>query len=328
MGLLSRFSLTDLRPRADGLDLARDAKEGLLGRPKSLRPVYFYDEAGSRLFEEITRAPEYYLTRTELSILQEHVRDIVGEGTGPMTLVELGSGSSLKTRAFIEALLARQGLLDYVPIDVSRSALLDAGRALLADYAGLRVAACAATYETALNWLADRPRLPALFLFLGSSVGNFVPEEARRLLSRVAASLREGDALVLGADLDKDPRVLEAAYNDEAGVTARFNLNLLARLNEELGATFRLEDFEHRAFYDAAARRVEMHLISRRAHRVELRALRTSVAFEAGESIHTEDSHKFALEQLDGLAARCGLATRGRWVDARGYFSVNRFERA
>lgn len=324
---MRRLSLVDLRPQAKELDLARDAWEGLSAQPKRLSPVYFYDDAGSRLFEELTRAPEYYVTRTELSILRAHAEEMARQADGPLTLVELGSGSSLKTRPFIELLLARQGWLEYVPIDVSPAALLDASRSLLDDYPALRVTACAAPYEAALEWLKQRRRGPALFLYFGSSVGNFEPEDALRLLTRIAETLGEGDALLLGADLDKDPRVLEAAYNDVSGATARFNLNLLARLNEELGAHFQLEDFEHYAFYDGGMRRVEMHLVSRRKHEVHLDGLGTDVAFEKWESIHTEDSHKYALEEVSAMAARAGLRLERAWLDSRRYFSVNRLER-
>lgn len=328
MGRLNRFELVDLRPGAAQLNLARDAWEGLSALPKHLPPVYFYDDAGSRLFEEITRTPEYYVTRTELSILRAYAGEMLEDGGGPLMLVELGSGSSLKTRPFIELLLARQGWLQYIPIDVSPAALRDASRALLETYPRLSVTACAASYEAALDWLARRGRSRALFLYFGSSVGNYEPDEAQRLLGRVAGALGEGDALLLGVDLDKDPRVLEAAYNDVAGATARFNLNLLARLNHELGGHFDLDGFEHHAFYDGGMRRVEMHLVSRREQEVPLDALGARVRFGRWESIHTEDSHKYGLEDVAAMAGRAGLTLSRSWLDERRYFSVNRLERA
>jgi dimethylhistidine N-methyltransferase len=316
--------LTVVKLPGGGPDLARDALRGLSSRPKSLPPAHFYDAAGSRLFEGITRAPEYYITRTELGILRRHADEIVAGPGGPVTLVELGSGSSLKTRVLIEALLARQRGLRYIAIDVSRAALLEAARGLMRDYPDLRVTPCVGDYGAGLAWLRRRRRGRTLALSLGSSIGNLDDEQARSLL-RATADL--GCRVVLGADLRKDRAVLEAAYNDAAGLTARFNLNLLLRINAELGGRFQPGAFRHRAFYEEREGRIEMHLESARKQEVAVEALGRTFRFARGERIHTEDSRKYTLEQLDALAARAGLRVTGRWLDERRWFSVVRLER-
>src|SRR5688572_18603030 len=269
-------------------DFADDVRRGLTARPKRLPPKYFYDELGSRLFDAICLLPEYYLTRAEGEIFERHAREIVAaarRGAGRVTLFELGSGSAAKTRRIIEALLAGQETLTYVPVDISPAALEASAHALLGDYAGLSVTAYAADYDSALPRLGEsfEDGARALVLFLGSNVGNFDRAEARDFLRRVRAALRAGDLLLLGADLKKDAAVLEAAYDDALGVTAAFNLNLLARINRELGADFDLRHFRHVALYDAREGRVEMHLESAREQTVRVGALGLEVTFGAGE---------------------------------------------
>lgn len=320
---MGRLTIVEL-PGRGGPDLARDALRGLSSRPKSLPPAHFYDAAGSRLFEGITRAPEYYLTRTELGILRRHAAEIVGASVGPVTLVELGSGSSTKTRALIEALLMRQDGLHYVAIDVSRAALLEAAPGLLRDYPVLRVTACVGDYGAGLAWLRKSRVGRILALCLGSSIGNLDDDQARRLL-RGASGL--DCRWILGADLRKDRGVLEAAYNDAAGATARFNLNLLRRINAELGGRFDPSAFRHRAFYDERAGKIEMHLESSRDQEILVEALGRTFRFARGESIHTEDSRKYTLDQIAALAASAGLRLAGRWLDDRSWFSVARLER-
>ena len=311
-------------------DFAEDVRRGLTSSPKALPPKYFYDELGSHLFDAICLLPEYYLTRAEGEIFARHAAEIVDEvrgGGARVTLVELGSGSASKTRRIIEALLERQNGLTYVPVDISAAALETSAHALLGDYAALRVSAYAADYDTAL------PRLPsefedesrALVLFLGSNVGNFDRAEARDFLRRVRRVLRAGDRLLLGADLKKDAAVLEAAYDDAHGVTAAFNLNLLARINREMRADFSLRDFRHVALYDEAEGRVEMHLESLRAQNVRLAALDLEVPFRAGERIHTENSYKYSPEELSALAAETGFERTHAWLDAGRRFSSNLF---
>jgi dimethylhistidine N-methyltransferase len=239
----------------------------------------------------------------------------------------LGSGSATKTRRIIEALLAEQKSLTYVPVDISPAALEASASALLGDYASLSVEAYAADYDTALPRLGaqlkDESR--ALVLFLGSNVGNFDRAEARDFLRRVRGVLRAGDLVLLGADLKKEPGVLEAAYDDPLGVTAAFNLNLLARINRELGANFRLRDFRHVALYDEREGRVEMHLESAREQTVRVGALGLDLHFGAGERVHTENSYKYSLDELSALAAETGFARARTWLDSAERFSSNLF---
>ena len=306
---------------------AEDARRGLTSDPKSLPPKYFYDALGSQLFEAICLLPEYYLTRAEGEIFERRAAEIVGEAAGDsrLVLVELGSGSASKTRRVIDAVLARQASLTYVPVDISTSALEASAHALLGDYARLTVAAYAADYDSALPHLSENfaAGARALVLFLGSNVGNFDRGGARDLLRRLRDALREGDALLLGADLKKDPAVLEAAYDDPLGVTAAFNLNVLARANRELGADFDLRQFRHVAVYDEGEGRVEMHLESTREQTVNLGALGISIAFRAGERLHTENSYKYSPAELSALACAAGFALKRTWLDEAGRFSSN-----
>lgn len=309
---------------------AADVRAGLTAPRKHLPPKYFYDALGSRLFDAICLLPEYYLTRAENEILTARADEMVAAaGAPPLTLLELGSGSAAKTRRVIEAILRRQPRLLYVPVDISATALESSAHALLQDYPPLRVEAYASDYESALanvrrESLADGGRV--LALFLGSNVGNFDRQEARDFLRSVRRrALRRGDALLLGADLKKEPRVLEAAYDDPVGVTAAFNLNLLARINRELGADFDPRAFRHVARYDDGHGRVEMYLESRRAQTVSVAALGLEVRFDEGERVHTENSYKYDLEELSQLAAATGFERARTWLDRAGRFSSSLF---
>lgn len=309
---------------------AADVRRGLTSQPKRLFPKYFYDALGSALFEAICLLPEYYLTRAEDEILARRAPEIaraVCRDDEHVTLVEFGSGSSTKTRRIIDALLKRQTTLTYVPIDISTAALDLAARSLLDSYAQLRVEAYAADYDTALARLGDdaTARGRTLALFLGSNVGNFDREEAQNFLRKVRAALGEGDALLVGADLRKEARTLEEAYDDATGVTAAFNLNLLARINRELGADFDVKSFRHAARYDEQAGRVEMYLESLRAQAVRINSLDLEVKFDAGERVHTENSYKYDADSLDTLAARSGFARTETWLDEAARFSSNLF---
>jgi len=310
-------------------DFAADVRRGLTARQKFLLPKYFYDELGSQLFEAICLLPEYYLTRAESEIFARRSAEIVERASRGLkvTLVELGSGSASKTRRIIEALLARQQQVRYVPIDISHAALEASAHALLQDYAALRVTAYAGDYDAALPRVAEHlgGDARALVLFLGSNVGNFDREGARAFLRRLRGVLRAGDSLLLGADLKKDPSVLEAAYDDALGVTAAFNLNLLARINRELQADFSLRAFRHVALYDAERGRVEMHLESARAQTVNINSLGLAVNFDAGERVHTENSYKYDLAELSALADETGFARAHTWLDAGERFSSNLF---
>lgn len=305
---------------------ASDVRVGLSSTPKHLFPKYFYDELGSQLFEAICLLPEYYLTRAENEIFARHADAIVSEVSAPkVSLVEMGSGSALKTRLVIEALLRRQTELLYVPVDISAGALETSSRVLLQSYPRLRIEAYAADYYDALNALSGSGRGRTLALFLGSNVGNFDPTEARAFLSALRRVLAPGDALLLGADLKKSRPVLEAAYDDALGVTASFNLNQLARINRELGADFDLRAFRHQAVYNEELGRVEVYVVSLRAQRVSLRGLEIEVVFDEGERVHTENSYKYDLAGLSELAAATGYARARTWLDEREQFSSNLF---
>jgi L-histidine N-alpha-methyltransferase len=304
-------------------DLARAVREGLGARPKRLSCAFFYDERGSRLFEEICACPEYYLTRAEQEILERHAGDIVRELPPRVDLVELGSGSAAKTRLVIEVLLARQGSLRYVPIDISRAILVESSRALLDEHPRLEVEAIAAEYREGLHELDRIARGPKLVLWLGSNVGNFDRDEAARFLAGVGERLGPSDRCLVGIDLRKDRGRLERAYDDSRGVTARFDLNLLERINRELGGRFDTAAFRHRATYDEVEGRIDMFLVSLRRQSVPIEALGLAVDFEEGEAVHTESSYKYSLAEIDRLAERAQLSVRKRWLDRGERFTLN-----
>ena len=315
--------------------LRADALAGLTATPKSLPPKWFYDAQGSALFEKITELPEYYPTRTERAILRA-VAPEVAALTGATTLVELGSGSSEKTRLLLSALRDAGTLRGYVPVDVSESALAAAGDALAAEYPGLAVHAVVADFENYLGVPSgdsvagngaraegDAAAGPRLVAFLGSTIGNMVPAERGVFLRRVRARLRPGDAFLLGTDLVKDPAVLVAAYDDSAGVTAAFNKNVLAVLNAELGADFDLDAFEHVAVWDAEREWIEMRLRAASAQSVLVRDLGLTVEFAAGEEMRTEVSAKFRQAGVAAELAAAGLAVRSWWTDPGGQFGLS-----
>jgi dimethylhistidine N-methyltransferase len=302
---------------------ARDVREGLLATPKRLSCCYFYDHDGSLLFESICDLPEYYLTRTEREILLAQAADIVARLPAPVRLVELGSGNSAKTRLLIDACLARQKGLVYVPLDICRVMLEETARELLRDYPALQVLAIAAEYQEGLPYLRDSAARAQLVLWLGSNIGNFHRDEAAAFLRRVRDSLAPDDRVLAGIDLRKERAVLEPAYDDAQGVTAEFNLNLLARVNRELRGHFDLGRFRHRAFYDDRIGRIEMHLVSTADQRVRIDDLDLEVTLAAGEMIHTENSYKYSLAEIDAVVRAAGLRVEARWTDARGWFSAN-----
>jgi len=311
---------------------ADDTSRGLTASPKQLFPKYFYDELGSLLFDAICLLPEYYLTRAENEILARRADEIIAAAArsedAPLSLLELGSGSATKTRRIIEALLKRQTGLLYLPVDISASALEASASALLQSYPALRIEAYAGDYDTALARLRGERESRGerlLALFLGSNIGNFDRDGARKFLLSLRGVLRSGDALLLGADLKKDRATLEAAYDDALGITAAFNLNQLVRLNREFEADFDPRAFRHVAVYNEAAGRVEIYIESRRAQVVSLPKLDLEISFAAGERIHTENSYKYDPEELDALAAHTGFECVRRWTDAAGRFSSNLF---
>ncbi len=321
-----RVSLVRVGSAEPAATLADDVHMGLSVRRKRLSCRFFYDAEGSRLFEQICDLPEYYPTRTEDAILREHADASVDGFDEPPVLIELGSGSSTKTRRLIEALLRRYGRLRYVPIDISPTILEEAAADLARRYPTLRITAIVGEYRPALRQVARRIEGPKLVTFLGSSIGNSDREEAIELLRVIRLATGQDGKLLLGADLVKEPGILEAAYDDAQGVTARFNLNLLARINRELDAEFDLEHFAHRAVYNEQRRRIEMHLVSRRSQSVSIPGASLLARFADGESIHTENSHKYRVADLQDLASEAGFREEAAWTDARGWFRVQRWE--
>jgi L-histidine Nalpha-methyltransferase len=315
--------------------MAEDVRAGLLGVPKDLSPwpKYFYDEKGSELFEEITVLPEYYQTRTELSILEEKAPEIVAR-TGCRELVELGSGSASKTHALLDAMTtASRGTetVCYVPFDVSESALTGSTQRLLGEYPTLEISGFVGDFDHSLESLLAHPRRAdkpgadgagRLVIFLGGTIGNFTPEQRRSFLDRLRSGLKEGDHLLVGVDLVKDARVLEAAYDDAAGVTARFNKNLLNVLNQKLDGEFDLDLFDHRAVYEAGATRVEMWLDSKVAQKVPVGAMDLEVPFEEGEGMRTEISTKFTRESANAMYEESGLELLNLYTDDEELFGL------
>ena len=308
----------DSQPQPDDSEFAHDLLRALGNTPHSISPKYFYDVAGSRLFDRICELPEYYPTRTELAILSQRAPEIAALAGPRAEIVEFGAGSCAKVRLLLQAF---DRPARYLPIDISGEHLQAAAAELRHDFTGLDVLPVAADYTQRLLLPAPLPGAGRrLGFFPGSTIGNFTPEEALHFL-RVAGQVLRGGALLLGADLVKDPAVLHDAYNDAQGVTAAFNLNLLARANRELGADFALDHFAHYAFYNAPLQRIEMHLIARRAQAVNLCGRRFELA--EGESLHTENSYKFTIDGLRALAVRAGFTPGPVWTDPRRLFSVH-----
>ena len=307
---------------APATSFAADVRRGLTATPKFLLPHYFYDALGSALFSAICELPEYYVTRAEEEILVSRATEIAAAFGPRVRLVELGSGSARKTRHLIDAILNRQPALDFFPIDVDAGILESSSHDLLNDYPGLSVSAICGDFRSPASLL--HPFLPpsdsrTIVLFLGSSIGNLDPAAAGAMLANLRSALNHGDALFLGADLRKSPSILEPAYDDPLGVTAAFNRNLLARINRELGGTFDIASFSHRAWYNEAEGRIEMHLVSEKAQRVLIDGY--EVAFEEGESIHTENSYKYDDASLHALAAAGRFDIERQWSDSNGYFA-------
>jgi dimethylhistidine N-methyltransferase len=296
---------------------ARDVIGDLSQTPKRLSPKYFYDAAGSELFEQITLLPEYYPTRTELGILRERGSEIAAIIPSGAALVEFGAGATTKMRLLLNAC----ALSAYVPVDISGDFLKAQAEALRRDFPDLHVYPVTADFTAPFALPDAVGAMPKVGFFPGSTLGNFEPHEASAFLRSARDILGEGSQMVIGIDLEKDERVLHDAYNDAAGVTARFNLNALNRINRELGGNFDLSAFTHRAIYNRDRHRIEMHLISSKAQSV--RVLGRNFSFRAGESIHTENSYKYSLERFAALARGSGWTPRESWTDAAGMFSVH-----
>lgn len=315
-----RFRIKALS-RQDALQtLKQDVQEGLLCAPRSLPPKYFYDEAGSRLFDAVCKTQHYYLTRTESALLERHADEIIA-AVRPQACVELGAGTSVKTEILLSRLVAGSRPFTYVPIDVCEEVLIESAARLLHRYPRLQIEALAGEYLGALQAL---PRLdgPVLFVFIGSSIGNFIEAEAMELLTAISETMNPGDAFLLGLDRVKDRQILEQAYDDAEGITARFNLNVLQVLNTRLGGDFRLENFSHRAVYQEAREQIEMYLVARHAQQVTLAGIDETLHIQAGEAILTEISRKYTRDSIHRLLDGSALAEHMHFAPADDYFSL------
>lgn len=303
-------------------EIADDVIAGLRSYPKSLPPWLFYDTRGSSLFEEITRLPEYYLTRTEHEILETHASAILDCAGPNLALIELGAGTAEKTRTLISVLLRRQMQVQFYPVDVCAAALEIARQSLAAISRAIKVHPIVADYTRGLNGIGQLKRRK-LALYLGSSIGNFEPDAAVSVLRQVRASLRPGDALLLGTDLVKNAALLRAAYNDKCGVTAQFNKNLLVRINRELGANFDLDSFRHVAVWNRLRSRMEIYLQSSCQQTVSIELPSLQVTFAKGERIHTENSYKYTHAMVRSLLQDGGFELEHTWTDRREWFALH-----
>jgi dimethylhistidine N-methyltransferase len=302
--------------------IADDVERGLSATPKSLSPWLFYDARGSELFEEITRLPEYYLTRTERAIFEEFADEMIAAAGKGLSIIELGAGTAEKTTVLLRAALKRQFGIAYYPVDVSEAALKVAKERLRAELPRLRVHPVIADYTKGLDELKEISG-KKLVLYIGSSIGNFERPEATAILRRISSRLSAGDSLLLGTDLVKKASILHAAYNDSQGVTAEFNLNVLARINRELGANFDLRWFRHEAVWNPAASRIEMYLVSLRQQVIEIPALGRRFSFGEGERIHTENSYKFTIDSVMSILYPAGFHLEKTWTDRLECFAVH-----
>jgi L-histidine N-alpha-methyltransferase len=328
MNALSTLFRVSRPPEAALNPLGAEVYRGLTSPRKTLSPWLFYDAEGSRLFEQITELDEYYLTRTERSILSRNADAILtATGREPLQIIELGAGTATKTGLLLEAAVRRQGNVIYEPIDVSAAALDEATQRIEERIPGVTVLPRVADYTDGLN--ADRngagpdeQRDKRLVLYIGSSIGNFAPKEARQLLRAVGEELSTGDALLLGVDMAKPESELIPAYDDALGVTAEFNRNVLRRINRELGADFDLDRFRHIALWNSAESRIEMHLESLVEQQVSIPALELEISFRPGETIHTENSYKYTPARILELLASSGFSLGEQWFDEKGWFGV------
>jgi len=301
---------------------ARDVEEGLASSPKTLPWKLFYDALGSELFDEITHLPEYYLSRTELEILQERADEIALAAGPNVTVVELGAGSASKTSTLLRAFGRRQIRTAYFPVDISPSALAKAKVEVKRNSPAAFVHPVVADFSQGFGFLQDIPGRK-LVLYLGSSIGNFNPEVAVAMLAGVRQELSAGDSLLLGTDMVKDPAIMVPAYDDAQGVTEQFNKNILGRLNRELGAGFDLDAFRHIALWNPIQSRMEMHLESAVRQTVDIELLQSRIKFRAGERIYTEDSHKYTMKMVNKMLKAAGFSLDQTWFDEKKWFSLH-----
>jgi dimethylhistidine N-methyltransferase len=318
VSVLARVAVATAPASPEAASFAGDVIAGLRASPKRIPAKYFYDREGSRLFEEITRLPEYYPTRSEIKILRTHARDIVQLIPAGAAMVEFGSGACIKMRILLDA---ADKLLAYVPVDISADFLEQEAAGLRKARPSLSVYPVGADFTKPFTLPAAVKTLPHVGFFPGSTIGNFEPYEAAAFLRNAGQILGRGALLIVGVDLEKDPAVLHAAYNDAAGITEKFNRNLLVRINRELDGNFDLSKFEHHAFYNREQHRIEMHLAS--IKRQKVRVAGTAIDFRAGETIHTENSYKYSPQSLAALARGAGWNPVAMWTDAQNYFAVH-----
>jgi L-histidine Nalpha-methyltransferase len=302
--------------------IAGDVEAGLLASPKTLPPRLFYDARGSVLFEQITALPEYYLTATEREIFERCAAEMITDAGPNLRVVELGAGSGAKTVIVLRELASQQGKAIYYPVDVSIAAMEECDERLRREIPGIELHPVVADYTSGLPFLQSL-RGRKLILYIGSSIGNFEPLQASAILSAIRASMSAGDAVLLGTDMRKSPKRLIPAYDDAAGVTAAFNKNILVRINNELGADFKLDRFAHRAVWNSELSRMEMHLESLVDQRVRIRDLSLNIAFHRGETIHTENSYKFSMPMIRYIASNANLTVERTWSDPRQWFTVH-----
>ncbi len=308
-------------PSASGKNtFAEDIINGLKAKRKFILPKYFYDEKGSLLFEKICNTPEYYVTRTEASILKEYSDEIAECNADKRIIVELGSGSSIKTRYILNAFLRLDGNITYMPIDVS-AIMIESSKRLLNEFEGLGIKGTIGEYLDALEIIEETVNEPKLIVFLGSSIGNFDLPHAEDFMKKISDCMKSGDTLLVGFDLVKDINVLNTAYNDNKGVTAEFNINLLHRINNELASRIDVSNFEHRAFFNAKESRIEMHLVSKCEQSFSLNGS-GPISFKENETIHTENSYKFTGGMVMELIQKSGLTFVKKWNDANDWFGL------
>ena len=320
----STMICTDIESFTDSF--AGDVRRGLHDSPKHIPCLYFYDYHGSLLFEKICQLPEYYLTRAERDILKTFSEEIISFLPSDIVLVELGSGSCIKTQLIIEELLNQHDTVTYSPIDISQKMLQESSMSLLEQYEDLEIISVAAEYEEGLRQLDMHSEQPKLILWLGSSIGNFEQHEAIHFLRTIVNTLSSKDFFLIGFDLVKEESILEKAYNDSRNVTAAFNLNLLSRINRELGGEFDPDSFVHQALYNEEQNRIEMYLVSTCDQEVYIAELNSSFHFKKNEKIHTQHSHKYSLETIETLADRTGMQIIKQWSDPQRYFNVTLFK--
>jgi dimethylhistidine N-methyltransferase len=302
-------------------NFGQDVLDGLTAVRKTLSPKYFYDQAGSDLFVKITKTDEYYPTRTELSILTQYASEIVDVCDHVNWLVELGSGSSEKTDALLCEFHNKRRAFNYIPIDVS-DIIIDSGKKLVEKYDRLSVTGILADYEKGLTLVSKVENGSKLILFLGSSIGNFDHDEIISFLNMTYQAIHYSDYILIGFDLVKDRHVLEAAYNDDQGITEEFNYNIIQRINRELDGNFDINKFKHKAFFNEQESRIEMHLVSIENQTVKIGDLNTKIHFQSGESIHTENSHKFTMEMIASYTDKARLEVIKTWTDPKDYFAL------